>query len=405
VFKNTASQSVTVLAIDTSTNLPKGGDAANITLYYNGDGGGVTVFSTGSGHPAEDDATNAPGCYSLAMTQAETNYSRLNITGKSSTSGVRIIPILNLQTVPSALGNAAGATNGLLIAGSNAATTFVGASASGGTPATAGLTITGGTASTTSGGTAAPGMVVTGGDGAALVNGAAAGATYVGGGTTTVSGGDGMTVTGTNNGAGMTMMGGSNGPGWNATGSGSNPGLKLTGGAAGAAGLKASGSGGFPGIHGVGGASGGDGIAGTCLAGGRNGLRLVGDGSNPGFYATGGSTGDGGQFVGNGGGVDLRAGITGNITGNLSGSAGSVTTVSDKTGYGLAAAGLDSVVVEIGLNARQALALKAAALAGVLSGAATSTVTIKGAGVATTRIVATVDASGNRSALTLTPPA
>lgn len=37
--------------------------------------------------------------------------------------------------------------------------------------------------------------------------------------------------------------------------------------------------------------------------------------------------------------------ITGNLTGNVSGSVGSVTTVSDKTGYSMAAAGLDAVVV------------------------------------------------------------
>ncbi len=71
----------------------------------------------------------------------------------------------------------------------------------------------------------------------------------------------------------------------------------------------------------------------------------------------------------------------------------------------LAANALDNIVIETGCNARQALSLITSALAGILSGAATTTVTIKGAGVATTRIVATVDASGNRSALTLTPPA
>lgn len=75
------------------------------------------------------------------------------------------------------------------------------------------------------------------------------------------------------------------------------------------------------------------------------------------------------------------------------------------TGVALAAAGLDAVVVETGLNARQALALNSAALAGVLSGAATTSVTVKGAGVATTRITATVDTDGNRSALVLNPPA
>lgn len=124
--RNVASQQITVLAIDTATNLPKTGDASNITLYYNGDNGGVTIMSTNSGHPTEDDATNAPGCYSIAMTQAETNYAKINVTGKSSTSGIRIIPVLNIQTVPAALVVAGGAAGGLVIAGSNAATTFSG---------------------------------------------------------------------------------------------------------------------------------------------------------------------------------------------------------------------------------------------------------------------------------------
>jgi hypothetical protein len=80
-------------------------------------------------------------------------------------------------------------------------------------------------------------------------------------------------------------------------------------------------------------------------------------------------------------------------------------TVVDKTGFSLAAAGLDSIVIETGLNARQAVSLIAAASAGKLSGAATSTITIDGAGVNTDRIVATVDSDGNRTAITLTPPA
>lgn len=67
--------------------------------------------------------------------------------------------------------------------------------------------------------------------------------------------------------------------------------------------------------------------------------------------------------------------------------------------------GLDQIVVENGLNHRQSLSLITAILAGVLTGGGTTTITILGAGVGTTRIVATVDSSGNRSAVTLTPPA
>jgi hypothetical protein len=78
--------------------------------------------------------------------------------------------------------------------------------------------------------------------------------------------------------------------------------------------------------------------------------------------------------------------------------------VSDKAGFKLASDGLDAVVVETGINARQALSPILASAAGVLSGAETTTVTVKGGGVATTRVTATVDADGNRSSVTLNLP-
>jgi hypothetical protein len=86
------------------------------------------------------------------------------------------------------------------------------------------------------------------------------------------------------------------------------------------------------------------------------------------------------------------------------GTTGVVVATASKTGYALAAAGLDSIVIETGCSARQALSVIAAATAGQVSGAGTGTVTLKGAGVATTRIVATTDTDGNRSAVTLTLP-
>jgi hypothetical protein len=80
-------------------------------------------------------------------------------------------------------------------------------------------------------------------------------------------------------------------------------------------------------------------------------------------------------------------------------------TAASKTGYKLASDGLDSVVIETGLNARQALSVIAASAAGVLDGAATEEITMSAAGVpATNRITATVDENGNRSAVTLSPP-
>ena len=70
----------------------------------------------------------------------------------------------------------------------------------------------------------------------------------------------------------------------------------------------------------------------------------------------------------------------------------------------LAAAGLDAIPVEAGINVRQALSPILAAAAGVLSGAGTGTVVIKAPGTTTTRINATVDVAGNRTATTLTLP-
>ncbi len=79
-----------------------------------------------------------------------------------------------------------------------------------------------------------------------------------------------------------------------------------------------------------------------------------------------------------------------------------------RTGYKLASDGLDSVVVETGVNARQALSLIGAATAGKGSGLETATATYYAmglSGTATARIVASTDANGNRTATTLSPPA
>ena len=59
--------------------------------------------------------------------------------------------------------------------------------------------------------------------------------------------------------------------------------------------------------------------------------------------------------------------------------------------------------VETGVTLRQAMRLIGAAVAGKLSGAGTTAETMKGLGGTTTRIVATVDSSGNRTVVTETP--
>lgn len=71
----------------------------------------------------------------------------------------------------------------------------------------------------------------------------------------------------------------------------------------------------------------------------------------------------------------------------------------------LAPDGLDSVTLETGINARQGLTVILATAAGVVSGADTGSVVIKGAGVSATRVAATCDQWGNRTSPVLTPPA
>lgn len=119
----------------------------------------------------------------------------------------------------------------------------------------------------------------------------------------------------------------------------------------------------------------------------------------------------GGNVVGSVGSVTGSVGsVTGNVGGNVAGSVGSVVasvtvgTNNDKTGYTLSSAGLDSIVIETSYNARQALSIISASVAGVLSGVGSGTDTFRGAGVATTRISASVDGAGNRTAVTLTLP-
>lgn len=91
MFKNVAGQKITLLAIDTATNLPKTGDSANITAYVSKDDGAVTTLTDTTA--AELDATNAPGLYAFDVSQTESNADKLIFSGKSSTSGIRIIPV------------------------------------------------------------------------------------------------------------------------------------------------------------------------------------------------------------------------------------------------------------------------------------------------------------------------
>lgn len=128
------------------------------------------------------------------------------------------------------------------------------------------------------------------------------------------------------------------------------------------------------------------------------------------------------------------ASVTGNVGGNVVGSVGSISGITFPTNFSLFSidasgriilqpSGMDAVLVESGIvataaltndnntqltsiNARQALALTISPLAGLLSGAATTLVNIKAGGnpAGNTRVAATVDASGNRTASNIKVP-
>ncbi len=120
------------------------------------------------------------------------------------------------------------------------------------------------------------------------------------------------------------------------------------------------------------------------------------------------------------GSVGSVTGPVGSVAGNVVGSVGSVTgavgsvtagvtvtTNNDKTGYALSAAGIDAILDDtIGdgsITMRQALRVLIASQAGKTSGGATTTFTIRNVADSANVIVATVDSSGNRTAVTVTP--
>lgn len=91
MFKNIASQKAYFFAFDVTTNLPKTGDAANLTGYLAKDYGAVTVL--GDTTATEMDSTNAKGYYVFDLTQAETNFDDGLFTAKSSTANISVIGV------------------------------------------------------------------------------------------------------------------------------------------------------------------------------------------------------------------------------------------------------------------------------------------------------------------------
>jgi len=135
----------------------------------------------------------------------------------------------------------------------------------------------------------------------------------------------------------------------------------------------------------------GYGGGGTAVPTGPDGHVLVSTGTLPGQVNL-----SGGNLAGP---VPSVAGAVGAVTAPVT-----VGTNTDKAGYALAPSGFDAIQIEGGVNARQALVPILAASAGVVGGAGTGVIIIKGGNSSTTRITATTDNAGNRSAVTLTLP-
>ena len=80
---------ITYTAWDTNASVGKTGDNANHTLKLIRDG----TAATAGGTPAEVDATNCPGEYSLAITAAEMEYDVVVVMGFSDTANIEIFPV------------------------------------------------------------------------------------------------------------------------------------------------------------------------------------------------------------------------------------------------------------------------------------------------------------------------
>lgn len=91
MFKNVASQTVTLSVFDSATGTQKTGDSANLLFYVDKDDGGPVAIASNSGVPTEISSTNSKGDYKIALSQTETNADKLHFTGKSSTSGIVVV--------------------------------------------------------------------------------------------------------------------------------------------------------------------------------------------------------------------------------------------------------------------------------------------------------------------------
>jgi len=92
MYKNKVSQKTVIYAHDTVLDIPRVGDAANITAKISKDGGAQA--STNDVNPTEVGS----GCYTFDNTQAETNADLVITSASSSTSDVAIDPVVIYTT-------------------------------------------------------------------------------------------------------------------------------------------------------------------------------------------------------------------------------------------------------------------------------------------------------------------
>jgi len=74
---------------DTLTNTGKTGDAPQVSVYLVVNG---ALSSLATSTVTEVSSSNCPGIYKVSLSASETNYSTITVAGKSSTSGVVVIP-------------------------------------------------------------------------------------------------------------------------------------------------------------------------------------------------------------------------------------------------------------------------------------------------------------------------
>lgn len=398
--------------------------AVTVGVYY------YCFFLQGGGSPAVGDV-------------AISTVGSIDYTGTVTSAAVAYLPQAQ-----------AGAANGVLIAGSNAATTFSGLTTgalscttitasgavafqstfavTGTTTLTGAVSANGGVTFTSATGDAftcsstggnGNGISVSGnGTGASLLTGRiqVAGAITItgpvlasGGVTFSSTSGNGFTCSSTgNNGNGFATSGNGSGDGWQTTAGITGRGVHSIGGSTsgeaffgettnGDAFSMSAGGASHIGILGQGGTGSGHGIQGKG-GGNGNGINGIGAGSGDGVAGTGGLTGRGGHFVGgatSGAGLRCEASSGGSPgihgVGNAAGAGG-------QFDGGASGVGLDANPFAETYTMAQWARLLGAVICGTASGGPSGTV-FNNMGGSTARVTTTDDTSGNRTAVTLIP--